>query len=430
MTYITPRPQQTLDSTRTNCLGPDAPAASPSGPETCFRAPLVQDTMAETLDPIDVIKTFQSKPSGLSTLHSFCNEQASATFAKDSFGSPTQLKEAIKRAVSFAAGDTALLPPSRDSQIVHSWSKALLPEMMETATRQVTTVAFETPNIKSLAWDDPSKASLNGASTFPAGSRNNDDHQARLQVATLPKEDATSATIVDSTPPPTRMVPGQPPVLQQQHSFNYADTTPLQIKSTKRPLQEVDVEAFMRHVLRAPDKKRGKQCQKSLTVKPLTLQPRVSSSYSLTDDFDGLKYVDRPVAVSYYRFGSPRPISHLLTPTPMTASEPKHSNSTPQGLCHLTPPGICRKTSACSADWGFPALSVTSPGTGSINHDLLADVQQPGDDMFFLQPPHLLRRASSTSQVGKRPKIGEFDEFTGETNDDFMCLDLFNSFIE
>jgi hypothetical protein len=102
-------------------------------------------------------------------------------------------------------------------------------------------------------------------------------------------------------------------VLQQQHSFNYADTTPLQIKSTKRPLQEVDVEAFMRHVLRAPDKKRGKQCQKSLTVKPLTLQPRVSSSYSLTDDFDGLKYVDRPVAVSYYRFGSPRPISHLLT---------------------------------------------------------------------------------------------------------------------
>jgi hypothetical protein len=89
MTYITPRPQQTLDSTGTNCLGPDAPAASPSGPETCFRTPLVQDTMAETLDPIDVIKTFQSKPSGLSTLQSFCNEQASATFAKDCFGSPT-----------------------------------------------------------------------------------------------------------------------------------------------------------------------------------------------------------------------------------------------------------------------------------------------------------------------------------------------------
>jgi hypothetical protein len=96
--------------------------------------------------------------------------------------------------------------------------------MMETATRQVTTVAFETPNIKSLAWDDPSKGSLNGASTFPAGSRNNDDHQARLQVATLPKEDATSATIVDSTPPPTRMV-------QDNHlcfNSNTASTTPTQ----------------------------------------------------------------------------------------------------------------------------------------------------------------------------------------------------------
>jgi hypothetical protein len=394
--------------------------------------PPVKEKKEESLDPIDVVKAFQLKPSSPRSLRSLCNKQACVAFAKDGLGSPTQMEETIKRAVSFAPGDTAGHPlPVEDT-----WSKVPLPEM-DTTTRQVTTISFGTPNIKSQAWDAPTalhEANALSPNRFFAGSSTANDHQAPLPVATLSmtKDDATSMTLVDSTPPPTRMTQGQPPVLQQQRSSNYADTTPLHIKSTKRPLREVDVEAFMRHVLRAPNKKRGKQCPTSPAVKPLTLQPRVSSSYSLTDDFDGLKHVDRQLAVSYYRFGSPRPISHLLTPTPITISDPKHSDSTPQDPHHLMPPGILRKTSACSADWGFPSLNVASPPTGSMNHDLLTDFQQPGDDGFFLQPPHLLRRASSTSQVGKRPKTVDFafDEFSDETNEDVMCLDLLDSFIE
>ena len=166
-------------------------------------------------------------------------------------------------------------------------------------------------------------------------------------------------------------------------------------------------------------KKHARPCPRSPILKPQVLQPRIHSSFSFTNEFGGLKNVTKPPAVCCYSFGSPKPLCHLLTTTPIKAKQENHHDETPQQSCPLTPPGILRKAISCSPEWGLPSPSL-------LHYDFQADSKQPSAEDFFLQPPQLLHRDSA--RVAKRVKTLNFDDMVDVTDEDFMCLDLFANF--
>lgn len=207
---------------------------------------------------------------------------------------------------------------------------------------------------------------------------------------------------METTPPPCKASTFslQPPLLSRQASNTYEDAMPLMPTSCgKKHLNEIDVEEFMRAIVASPpantSKKRSKPSKESTNLKPPALQPRISSA---TYSYDDLRSLTRPAAVKCYSFGSPKPFTQMLPPTPIKSNLSRLENQ-------LVPPEITRRASA--------------------------DMMAPLDHEFFLEaPPAFLRRNSSNNaRTSKRYKFSDnFDGLMGSKEADFWCTDLMDTF--
>lgn len=255
-----------------------------------------------------------------------------------------------------------------------------------------------------------------------------DERQAALAVATsvFTPNASRQLTIGDDTPTPPR-VPSpwlQPPALRHQTNIEEeADMMQIHGIGNIQPLQEIDFQG------RTPTKVRFNPRSDSPVLNPPMLQPRISSGYAFKEEVDEMLHMARPLSVQCYRFGSPRPISYFLNPTPIKVPEIECHTSTPR---QLETSGILRKPDAHCADWRLPPVSPRQHGhpLNTTQRHLLVDLPKGTEEEFFLQTPQAMCDHTYSSPVAKRLKTSDFDDIVHIADDDFMCLDLLDAFSE
>lgn len=363
-----------------------------------------------------------------------CRENSSI----DLLESPSPTNMEVKRTVSTTSSVAALHCPPPNENVMSPWGCNIA-----IYSGQNTRPLCETPKVSSPLEAACSTTSLAAALVVspkfsPPPFKASDFHSKPLQAASklteldtkiLPFTHVSSRQLAldHDTPPPTR-VPflWEPPALQQPASAGDAETIPIYLTGITESLRENEFQATMCQTIRTPTKMRLNSCPDSPALNPPMLQPRVSSSYALKEEVCHLLQIARPIA--YYRFGSPRPIKFVLTPTPIKNPKESCQHSTPQHSYHSAPPCILRKAS--SSDWRLLSPSLHGNPTNLAQCDLHVDLQQPTEEEFFLQTPQTLCRPSHTSRVGKRLKTLDFDDMVDITKEDFMCLDLLGVFSE
>lgn len=187
-----------------------------------------------------------------------------------------------------------------------------------------------------------------------------------------------------------------------------------------RGLKETDVQDFMRHVICSPTRKRT--ADERSDVKGSTLQPRISLSHTeKRGNFESPNERSKGPRLTCYYFGSPRPLQHSLSPTPIKAQSKIHETPTEP---HLTPPTIVRTE-----------INQLVLQDDAILEDLSFDIdcpeglQLPSTSMFVSAPsPPALRRSPARCHKRLKSNKNHLEGMIDVTADDAWSLDLTKSF--
>ena len=407
--------QTPISGTSTDSAAADATSPHPES-EKDF--PAASTTTLKDL-PTNPVTEKTRAPSG--GTHSHCNASRDrCTIDCIELSSRTSGK--VQRTVSISDSDAvAQFPLSNDDGSSRPRSIQTCPRIPLFETRSISSPARAARSDTFLAEElvvFPKLIELQASKQMQS-----DGPRAALEVATslFSLNPSRQLTLGDDTPV---SLPWQQPLpLRNQTNVENADKMQMHGIGNIQALREIDVQGH------TPTKMRFNPCPDSPVLNPPMLQPRVSSGYALKQEVDEMLKMARPLAVNYYRFGSPKPINYFLTPTPIKIPEAGCHSSTPR---QPEPPGILRKANAHDADWTLPPFSPKHhehpPNTAQS--DLQVDLPQATEDEFFLQTPQALRDHTFTSRVGKRLKTLDFDDIVHIADDDFMCLDLLEAFSE